>query len=92
MHFVSECVSCHRPLKNSDYTFTIPLKDSNALSHKDKLLSEFVNTREHTISILFEDSSIVTWSQHPDPRWFGARIPDRLVSVKKEVLVPRNRR
>jgi Haem-binding domain/Cytochrome P460 len=86
--FARECVSCHRPLKNSDYTFTIPLNDSNSISHKGRLLSEFVNTPEHTMSILFEDSSQVTWSQRPDPRWFGARIPDRLVSAEKKILVP----
>jgi hypothetical protein len=86
--FVSECVSCHRPLKNIDYTFTIPIKENDSLSKHGKLLNEFVNIREHTMSILFEDSSTVTWSQRPDPRWFGARIPDRLISVEKKVLVP----
>ncbi len=43
--FVSECVSCHRPLKNSDYTFTIPIKESDTLSQHGILLNEFVNTR-----------------------------------------------
>jgi len=83
-HFASECVHCHRPLKNSDYTFTIPLKESDSISHHGKLLGEFVDTREHTMSVLLEDSSRFTWSQRPDPRWFGARIPDRLVSVEKK--------
>ncbi len=79
--FVSECVSCHRPLKNSDYTFTIPIKESDTLSQHGKLLNEFVNTSQHTMSVLFEDSSTITWSQRPDPRWFGARIPDHLISA-----------
>ncbi len=83
--FVSECVSCHRPLKNSDYTFTLPLKENDTLSRHGGLLNGFVNTHEHTMSILFEDSSMVTWSQRPDPRWFGARIPDRFISVEKKV-------
>ena len=82
--FTGECVSCHRPLKNSDFTFTIPLKESDSLAGHGKLLGEFVNTRQHTMSVLFEDSSLVTWSQRPDPRWFGARIPDRLVSVGRK--------
>ncbi len=46
-HFVGECVSCHRPLKNSDYTFTISIKESDTLSqHGKNLLNEFVNTRQ----------------------------------------------
>jgi hypothetical protein len=81
--FVSECVHCHRPLKNSDYTFTIPLNEGDSLSRHGKLLMEFVTTRQNLTTVLFEDSSLVTWSQRPDPRWFGARIPDRLISVTK---------
>jgi hypothetical protein len=80
--FTEECVDCHRPLKSSDYTFTYPIKYPDSLPMISKLISESVNTSLHTISIKYDDSSIATWSERPDPKWFGARIPDRLIECR----------
>ena len=80
--FTEECVTCHRPLKNSDYTFTYPLKQPDTIPFNGKLISESVNMKNQTMSITYSDSAVATWSQRADPRWFGGRIPDSLLSVK----------
>ena len=79
--FTEECVTCHRPLKNSDYTFTLPLKHPEGAPFNAKLIGETVNTKTRMMSITFADSSVASWSQRTDPRWFGGRIPDSLISV-----------
>jgi hypothetical protein len=79
--FTGECVNCHRPLKNSDYTFTYPIKYPDSAYVNRHLIGEFVNARLRTMSIVFDDSAVATWSERPDPKWFGARIPDRLISL-----------
>ncbi len=79
--FTEECVTCHRPLKNSDYTFTLPLKHPDGAPFTTKLIGESVSTKNRTMSITFADSSVASWSQRADPRWFGGRIADSLISV-----------
>lgn len=57
-----------------------------------KVVNTYLNPKEHRASILYisPDStlSLVTWKQKPDERWFGANIPDAVLSV--EILYRKN--
>lgn len=80
--FTGECVSCHTPLKSSDYTFTYPIPHAEAEPQSAQVIGESVNVNDRTMSIMYADSSVATWSQRADPRWVGARIPDALISFR----------
>ena len=80
--FTRECVSCHSPLKDSDYAFTNPMQQPEGEPLNTKVVSESVNVTARTMSLTYADSSVATWSQRADPRWFGARIPDALISYR----------
>jgi hypothetical protein len=59
--FVTECANCHRPMKDNDYTFTIPvhplqtLPEDSSLSgiQGEKLITSLVDKRNKTMSTLY---------------------------------------
>lgn len=125
--FTEECTSCHQPMKDNDYVFTMPLHLSagnpasipanplynskaslqaadslpeNPLSWK--VLTSLVNRKDNSMATLYGNDiavnyarshagkdypsgaklALVTWQQQDDQHWFGARIPDRILSVE----------
>ena len=60
-----------------------------------RAITMYVDSRNHTMATLFGNDvasataypagtvlALVTWAQREDPHWFGARIPDKPVSVE----------
>lgn len=98
INFAEECVNCHRPMRNNDYVFTVPIKDSPITASigipldqtKLKAIRNFINKAEGTTSILYseikeghERRTLYTWKQEDDPNWFGAKMAGKLISVKQ---------
>ena len=81
--FASECVTCHQPMKEHDFVFTIPFQnpfDSRGFTLK----SSFVNQKDFSMSILYGGKGLyklATWKQKPDEHWFGANVPGNLLSA-----------
>ena len=94
--FASECINCHRPLKDNDFVFTEPVKfipaslpvSLQSTQNAMHVISSSIDKKDSSMSVLFEnkkDSSsltLITWDQKPDEHWFGARIPGSLRSVE----------
>ena len=122
--FVSECTSCHQPLRGNDYVYTTPMTAARvtgvevvnnaaaAVAHATNLphqplvwgaITMYVDPKNHTMATLYGNDAamdaveahrsapvypagavlaLVTWAQRDDPHWFGARIPDRPLSVE----------
>lgn len=79
--FANECISCHQPLSDKDYVFTIP-----EATLTGKLITTFYdrNKNLNTAVIKRPDNTYAHIVRHirPDPTWFGANIPGTLVSTR----------
>ncbi len=127
-HFVTECTSCHLPVRGNDYVYTLPITAAgingdeivnNAAATLPSSLpyhpldwspiTMYVDSKTRTTATLYGNDvaintvrsrhstpnatgqlhygdgavlALVTWAQRDDPHWFGARIPQRLLSVE----------
>jgi hypothetical protein len=49
-------------------------------------ITVYADPRTHAIAVLFArdgaEKALVTWTTRDDPHWFGARIPDKVLSVE----------
>lgn len=78
--FSKECISCHEPMKDKDYVFTIP----DTLVAGKLITTHYDRNRQLTTAIVKRPDN--TYAQilrqiRPDPHWFGANIPGKPVSV-----------
>jgi hypothetical protein len=94
--FASECINCHRPLKDNDFVFTVPVKfipaslpvSLQSTQNGMHVISSSIDKSDSSMSVLFENAgeslsfTLITWDQKPDEHWFGARIPGSLRSVE----------
>jgi hypothetical protein len=79
--FVNECMRCHKPMKDEDYVFTIPLE----YTPTGQLVTTTYDRNQKTMSAVYQQDSLITrivWQQRDDPHWFGGRIPGGKVSVE----------
>ena len=83
--FATECINCHRSMKDQDFVFTTPIDLDPAL--EGKVLSSFIDKKNGTMSTLYggKDSvlALVTWAQVKNPHWFGSIITGRIKSIEK---------
>lgn len=78
--FSKECISCHQPMKDKDYVFTIP----DTLPSGKLITTSFDRNKKQTTAIVKRADSTyahILRQIRPDPNWFGANIPGAAVSV-----------
>lgn len=79
--FSKECVSCHLPMKDKDYVFTIP--DTTVAG---KLVTTYYDRNKNVTTAIIKrpDNTYANILRQirPDPNWFGANIPGKAVSVR----------
>jgi hypothetical protein len=90
--FATECTNCHKPMRNNDFVFTLPIQP-----REGKVITSGIDRSDKTMFTLYGNDaaaavakagagqtypagaelSLVTWKQREDPHWFGANIPDQ---------------
>lgn len=68
--FDQECIDCHRPVRNLDWVFTIPLPRRPELNGTWSAPS----VEGSWIAVLI-DGATLRWPEREEPHWYGARIP-----------------
>ena len=51
--FAQGCINCHKPMKENDFVFTMPVKLETTPALEDKVICSLVNGEEHTMSTLY---------------------------------------
>jgi hypothetical protein len=51
--FATECVNCHKPMKDNDFVFTLPLDLTKEPALEDRVICSLVNKKEGTMSTLY---------------------------------------
>jgi hypothetical protein len=61
--FTSECVNCHKPMRNNDYVFTTPV--SMAKEHGASLICTFMDNVTGTMSALYGNKLAAKYARSP---------------------------
>jgi hypothetical protein len=61
--FTSECVNCHKPMRNNDYVFTTPV--SAAMEHGGRLICTFMDNGAGTMSALYGNDTAIKYARSP---------------------------
>ena len=82
--FASECVNCHRPMKENDFVFTKPVVSLPLNVHEVRNIA--VNKMNNSMSVVYggkntESAYRIQWKQKEDDHWFGARLPGECLQM-----------
>jgi heme-binding protein/cytochrome P460 len=61
--FTSECVNCHKPMRNNDYVFTTPV--NTAKKHGASLICTFMDNAAGTMSALYGNDPAARYARSP---------------------------
>lgn len=61
--YTTGCVNCHKPMKDNDFVFTMPLDPAKEHALEDKVICSFINKKEGTMSILLGNKIAVGFAR-----------------------------
>ena len=61
--YTTGCVNCHKPMKDNDFVFTMPLDLAKEHVLEDKMICSFINKKEGTMSILYGNKIAVGFAR-----------------------------